>query len=69
MLRGGRRLQRQASRHFEVWQQLPLIDVPTLVMGGQQDRVVPPANNDVLLSQLGFGKRPYHSGSGPLADG
>ena len=48
----SRRLQRAAAHAFDGWERLPLIDVPTLVIHGTEDRVLPVENGRRLASRI-----------------
>lgn len=44
--------QRQATGSFSSWERLPLITAPTLVLSGDQDMLVPPANSEILAKRI-----------------
>jgi pimeloyl-ACP methyl ester carboxylesterase len=44
--------QAAAGQTFDAWDRLPEIDAPTLVLHGEQDVVVDPANADLLAARI-----------------
>lgn len=44
--------QRKASERHDVWDSLPLIDAPTLVLHGTDDRLTPPGNARLFGEQI-----------------
>lgn len=48
----SRKNQRAAARAFDSWDRLPLMDVPTLVISGTEDRVIDVENSRLLASRI-----------------
>lgn len=59
----GHAMQLEARRHHDVWDRLPRIDCPTLVMGGEFDALAPPENSEAIASRIaGAELRRYEGG-------
>ncbi|MFM8999826.1 MAG: alpha/beta fold hydrolase [Actinomycetota bacterium] len=48
----SRRHQRTAARAFDSWDRLPLLDVPTLVVSGTEDRIIDAGNSRLLAERI-----------------
>ena len=48
----GYRLQAEAALKFNVYDRLPEIKVPTLVMAGSQDALMPPRNAEIIAGRI-----------------
>lgn len=48
----SRKHQRAAVRAFDSWERLPLLDVPTLVLSGTEDRVIDVRNSRLLAERI-----------------
>ncbi len=56
-------MQLEARRHHDVWDRLPRIACPTLVMCGEFDGLAPPANSEAIASRVaGSELRRYQGG-------
>ena len=62
---GGRR-QWEAMRSFDSYDQLPLITAPTLVLHGVEDRLIAPANAQVLAGRIPGAELVLLEGAGHL---
>jgi 3-oxoadipate enol-lactonase len=62
---GGRR-QWEAMQAFDCYDRLPAIAVPTLVLQGTEDRLVAPANAEVLASRIPGAELCWLEGAGHL---
>jgi 3-oxoadipate enol-lactonase len=62
---GGRR-QWEAMQGFDVYERLPLIAVPTLVLHGTEDRLVAPANATMLAGRIPRAELHLIDGAGHL---
>lgn len=61
--RRGDAMQLEARRHHDVWDRLPHIACPTLVMCGEFDGLAPPANSEAIASRVpGSELRRYQGG-------
>lgn len=61
--RRGDAMQLEARRHHDVWDRLPRITCPALVMCGEFDGLAPPANSEAIASRLtGSELRRYQGG-------
>jgi len=61
--RRGDAMQLEARRHHDVWDRLPRIACPTLVMCGEFDGLAPPANSEAIASRVaGSELRRYQGG-------
>ncbi len=61
--RRGDAMQLEARRHHDVWDRLPRITCPTLVMCGEFDGLAPPANSEAIAARLtGSELRRYQGG-------
>ena len=55
--------QLEARRGHDVWDRLPLVTAPTLVMSGRYDALAPPANSEAISSRIdGSVHRSYDGG-------
>lgn len=63
--RGGRR-QWQAMQNFDVYDRLPTIVAPTLVLHGSEDRLVDPANGELLAGRIPGAELVVLQGAGHL---
>jgi 3-oxoadipate enol-lactonase len=48
----SRKHQRAAARAFDSWDRLPLLDVPTLVLSGTEDRIIDVGNSRLLAERI-----------------
>jgi 3-oxoadipate enol-lactonase len=62
---GGRR-QWEAMQAFDTYDRLPVIAAPTLVLHGTEDRLVAPANAEVLVSRISGAELHWLDGAGHL---
>ena len=61
--RRGEAMQLEARRHHDVWDRLPRITSPTLVMCGEFDGLAPPTNSEAIVSRIaGSELRRYQGG-------
>jgi 3-oxoadipate enol-lactonase len=55
--------QLEARRNHDVWDRLPRITAPTLVMSGRYDGIAPPANSEAIASRISLAvHRSYDGG-------
>jgi 3-oxoadipate enol-lactonase len=62
-VRRGEAMQLEARSHHDVWDRLPAITCPTLIMGGEYDGTAPIANSEAIHSRIaGSELRRYEGG-------
>jgi len=59
----GYRLQAEAAMAFNVYDRLPEIRVPTLVMAGSRDELMPPKNAEIIASRIPGARRRIFEGA------
>lgn len=62
----GQRRQREIVRSFDAYDRLPRITAPTLVLHGSEDRLIAPANAEVLASRIPGAELLWLEGAGHL---
>jgi pimeloyl-ACP methyl ester carboxylesterase len=60
----GQRRQWEAVQEWDAFDRLPSLDVPTLVLHGTEDRVVAPANAEILVSRIAGAELVWIEGAG-----